>query len=1455
MRRLFHFTTAAAALLLASSALASNEDDTACWNRDVERLDFFSNPPERGDNQFFTGTSAQGSNTNVTLVYPAKASMKQFTHRMYSIRQAGTGCANTYLNGLTYFMSTNVAPPTGAAALQGTYKNSSTVSYPDPGPTYAGGGGQSDGLTPGNAYRYLTWPANGSAAGETFDTACTNAGGSSQKNACRACLDSNGYWINPVPNPTDNSTQAVFTGKFLRFHPPKWTLLSLAYKRLVNGPLLASLREAVVATNGATGGQVVQKMLPQSCQGQGRPLNQKLGAIDSLSYASSANPTAEMLFNTGWYMDGQPSSWYVASSASQTTIPGAAMANGSSGPCPGGCAGDFIVLFTDGRGDTANPRCTKNALGILPGYCNAEQQCTTVGMGTEDDGNEFLNPTWPALSSITGAGSRQSSTNTCDMDFADDVARWLNTRASPAPRIRTYVVGIGERSSPAGEMLGLDEIASAGGTQSALIADEFEDLENNIKNVLVSIISRATSFSAAAITSVQTRGSTSAFIPRFRPSDGPQWSGTLTRFELYNEFTAGCTAANYGTDGGLNPNGNRSCADLYLRDRNGKYVGENANGDFVELDTSQPYGTNGWPIKTKADGGDYPATPIWEASANLTARTEALLGAADGGAATTQTARRIFTVAPSGSVGSYGTGLVDFTFANRANITPLLRLGGYQGELCTTLGALTRHTYTSDDDCTADVIRFMHGENVLSQLQVLADGGSVTPRARPKILGDIFHSTPVLVTPPAATFLCDTGLINQCVPSLYSTTLTPGGVAAYNSYASTWAQRQQFVLVAANDGMLHAFNAGNYQAATTDGGVSSFDLGTGDELWAFIPPDMLPKLIRYIIGERHELLVDGTPMVRDIWADGSGSTTTKDNLKQADEFHTVAIVGKREGGRGYFALDVTDPTSPRFLWSSPTPGTTESLEMGESWNDLGPGAAPIGPIAQAYTGTGTAPFSVGTTPAIERYIVAVGGGFDPAYLRGRSVHMLDAWTGAQVYRFARSDAGAGTDEVRQRLMPVAAPPSLVDSDQDGLFDLAVVGDTGGQIWVMNLKAPGTPNTAGLYTNWYGARAFVQLKGSSYSQRSPFFQRAVVASLPSGELRILVGSGNRDQIKDPNGGSCGLANLTACIRKGCSVSVQATKYRFGSSPTGGTSGHYATGSWSLDAGSTDVPSGSFSKDSASSPSASCSDVVDVNINYGITCSTTLDGGSATYAAPAYCDWGGTDGGVQCPVDTGRPLGTKVETVANTVTKTRFYSLKLFDTTGNRARFTTATQAKTYDDYALSDSTLKNAASQVSSASDDGWYLDHSNANTASYVGDERTASSALLLGGCVLWNTLVPNANTTIACGQTTLPPDTAYIYQADAITGAISCGTAGGSTYTATARSVQRTTYIAPQQPAPVISVNANTGEILYSGVSIEPGAPPMSVSVGAGDLMGPIHWLEVPRNVHDCRHNGTNCN
>ena len=156
-----------------------------------------------------------------------------------------------------------------------------------------------------------------------------------------------------------------------------------------------------------------------------------------------------------------------------------------------------------------------------------------------------------------------------------------------------------------------------------------------------------------------------------------------------------------------------------------------------------------------------------------------------------------------------------------------------------------------------------------------ADGSSNEERQWK--MGDIFHSTPVLVRPPFA-----------------ATTDT-----SYNTFKSANAGRTAILLAGANDGMLHAFQESD-----------------GAELWGFIPPDQLDDLKDLsAISAQHDFLVDGSPIAADVKI---GATPT---------WKTIVLFGQRRGGKNYYALDITATTNPLYMWSY-----TDS-KMGETWSE------------------------------------------------------------------------------------------------------------------------------------------------------------------------------------------------------------------------------------------------------------------------------------------------------------------------------------------------------------------------------------------------------------------------------------------------------------------------------------------------------------------------------------------
>jgi len=134
----------------------------------------------------------------------------------------------------------------------------------------------------------------------------------------------------------------------------------------------------------------------------------------------------------------------------------------------------------------------------------------------------------------------------------------------------------------------------------------------------------------------------------------------------------------------------------------------------------------------------------------------------------------------------------------------------------------------------------------------------------PIVLGDIASSKPAYLRDPRKSYP-----LND-----------------YNAYKLDNTTRQPTVFVAANDGMLHAFNA-----------------ETGVENWAYVPRITMKKLhlqASTTYGTNHQFTTDGSPEVADVKIGGA--------------WRSVLVAGLNAGGRGYYALDVTDPEAPKALW-------------------------------------------------------------------------------------------------------------------------------------------------------------------------------------------------------------------------------------------------------------------------------------------------------------------------------------------------------------------------------------------------------------------------------------------------------------------------------------------------------------------------------------------------------------
>lgn len=146
-------------------------------------------------------------------------------------------------------------------------------------------------------------------------------------------------------------------------------------------------------------------------------------------------------------------------------------------------------------------------------------------------------------------------------------------------------------------------------------------------------------------------------------------------------------------------------------------------------------------------------------------------------------------------------------------------------------------------------------------------------------LGDMFHTGLVEVGPPSA---------NEAH-------------TAYKAFAEAHKERERSVYVQANDGMLHAFDAG------------SGDKG-GEELWAFIPPNVLSsqRLTAQVLdGEGEVLSLRGIPHYL-----LDGPVVAEDLPIGTDGAYRTVLIGLGGyGGTGFYLLDVTDRKKPQFLWA------------------------------------------------------------------------------------------------------------------------------------------------------------------------------------------------------------------------------------------------------------------------------------------------------------------------------------------------------------------------------------------------------------------------------------------------------------------------------------------------------------------------------------------------------------
>ncbi len=258
--------------------------------------------------------------------------------------------------------------------------------------------------------------------------------------------------------------------------------------------------------------------------------------------------------------------------------------------------------------------------------------------------------------------------------------------------------------------------------------------------------------------------------------------------------------------------------------------------------------------------------------------------------------------------------------------------------------------------------------------------------------------------------------------------------------------------VGANDGMLHAF-----------------DSKTGEELWGFIPLELLPRLKELPNARGIKYFIDGSPKV------------------YITKTQKIMVFGLGRGGNYYYALDVTNPESPKFLWKI-GPEMTGFSELGQTWSTPQFGKIKYGKQTKV--------------------VCIFAGGYDENHnqknrtsedKKGRAVYMVDLLTGEQVWRW---------DYEKDSNMKYCIPSdvSRVDLNGDGYIDRLYVGDLGGRLWKFDLRGTDPKSWSGRIT----FNANYNFMGSS---KRKIFSRPEVTIEKDGSAIVFFGTGDRENILD------------------------------------------------------------------------------------------------------------------------------------------------------------------------------------------------------------------------------------------------------------------------------------------------------------------------------------------------------
>lgn len=706
-----------------------------------------------------------------------------------------------------------------------------------------------------------------------------------------------------------------------------------------------------------------------------------------------------------------------------------------------GCTKNFVLYITLAT-NNQKPQDAGNAAGNA---LQAAQAATSLP-------SQNALPSWSSpISPYKLASGKYRS------DYSDEWAKFMYTGSSPNltttyPGITTYTIILSDGSNPDYEQLMVSMARQGGGTPFVVQLGNVSELADAIKKVFTEVQAVNSVFAAPVLpVSANTQGTyvNQVYMGMFRPNTGgePRWMGNLKQYQFGVDTTDPnapqlfLADASWPPEGGSYPAG--TSANRALSAAGTGFITPTAVSFWTSKnagtlpDSAGGFWTGGFPDQN-ADSFDWRDGQIVEkGGVGQQIRLKHLTETYPTSATTTgTTSRNVLTCI--GSSCSGGTSLQTMPFkVGNANLTD------------SALGIAASSGLTA-----TNLINWVRGANTAAAGDAKAGIEASQPpegvKLRGSVHGDVLHSRPVVIDYGGTTgvvvfYGANDGLfraVNGNQPNNPSDTSKPKGSCTISATCAIPVQ---------------------------DANGTTTSIPPGGELWSFVPPEFYSGLQR--LYKNNELLTLGsTSSGKPYFFDGAPGVYYNRATGKA-----YIYLSARRGGRLLYALDVSNPAAPKFLWKRSNADTGFG-ELGQTWSQ---------PKVAMIKGR--------TNP-----VLIFGAGYDTsedmeppnADTMGRGIFVLDAVTGELLWRAAPGGDAAicNANPCLLSGMNYAIPAdiTLVDRDFDGLIDRLYAADTGGNIWRVDLQPTGT----GEVSTWQASH-FAALGGSGTTKRKFFFPPDVV----------------------------------------------------------------------------------------------------------------------------------------------------------------------------------------------------------------------------------------------------------------------------------------------------------------------------------------------------------------------------